>query len=66
LKEMAVNRRDTGRPAGKNARRQLWPRGDVKARAVADFQRRIMGIELTAAPFSAEAVPTDTKRPLEQ
>jgi hypothetical protein len=65
-KKMAANKRDTGKPTGKNARRQLWPRSNVKAEAVADFQGRIIGIELTAAPFSAEAVPTDTKHPLEQ
>src|SRR5271155_5713086 len=39
---MAANKRDTGRPAGKNVSRQLWPRGDVKARAIVDFQRRII------------------------
>src|SRR5271156_5270528 len=39
---MAANKMDTGRPAGKNTSRQLWPRGDVKAGAVADFQRRII------------------------
>lgn len=30
---MAANKMDTGRPAGKNTSRQLWPRGDVKAGA---------------------------------
>lgn len=31
VERMAANKRDTGRPAGKNASRQLWPRGDVEA-----------------------------------